>query len=156
MPSLGPRGEGWVLGQIALVGCWLVVPRYERRWPVALSAAAFLGGVLLAAYGACWLRAGLRALGSSLSPFPRPKAAAVLVTDGVYRRIRHPIYTGVVLLLIGLGMITGNLARIALGGLSLLYFNRKAALEERWLAERFPAYAEYRHQVRWRLLPGLW
>jgi protein-S-isoprenylcysteine O-methyltransferase Ste14 len=80
----------------------------------------------------------------------------MLVIHGVYGQVRHPIYAGVILLLIGLGMLNGNLARIAVGGLSLLFFDRKAALEERWLAERFPAYADYRREVRWRVLPGLW
>jgi protein-S-isoprenylcysteine O-methyltransferase Ste14 len=117
---------------------------------------AGIGGVLLAIQGGRFLSGGFRTLGSSLTPFPRPKAEAILVTGGVYRQVRHPIYTGVVFLLTGLGMLSGNLARIAVGGLSLIFFDRKAALEERWLTERFPAYADYRHEVPWRLLPGLW
>lgn len=66
--------------------------------------------------------------------------------------IRGPLAT---FLLIGFGMLSGNLARVVLAIAGLVFFDRKAALEEKLLAERFPAYASYQQRVRWRLLPGL-
>ena len=78
-----------------------------------------------------------------------------MVTRGVYGWVRHPIYAGITLLMLGLGILSGNLGRIAVSIVSFVFFDRKAALEEAWLTERFAEYGTYRQQVRWRLLPGL-
>ena len=87
--------------------------------------------------------------------YPRPKGEAPLVTRGAYARVRHPIYTGVTLLWLGLGLVSGNLARVALALVALVFFDRKAAREEQWLAEQFPDYEDYRQRVPWRLIPGI-
>jgi protein-S-isoprenylcysteine O-methyltransferase Ste14 len=155
MPELGPRGEGWVIGQVVLVALWLFAPRFESRWPHPLSGIARLLGLVLAALGAGYFGNGLLCLGSSLTPYPRPKPEAVLVTGGVYRQVRHPIYAGITLLLLGLGMMSGNLARVVLAAAGLFFFDRKGTLEERWLEERFPDYPAYRERVPARLLPGI-
>jgi protein-S-isoprenylcysteine O-methyltransferase Ste14 len=60
-----------------------------------------------------------------------------LVTTGPYRLIRHPIYTGVVLGVIGTALAT-SLYGLIVAGLTLAYFSYSARSEERYLAERFP------------------
>jgi len=155
MPELGPRGEGWVIGQVVLVVLWLFAPRFERRWPQPLLVVARLANLVLAALGARYFGNGLLCLGGSLTPYPRPKHEALLVTRGVYSQVRHPIYAGITFLLLGIGMMSGNLARVILAAIGLLFFDRKATLEEKWLEERFPAYPAYRERVRARLLPGI-
>jgi protein-S-isoprenylcysteine O-methyltransferase Ste14 len=102
------------------------------------------------------MASGVQALGGSLTPFPRPKAQGVLVTQGAYRWVRHPIYTGLVLLLLGGGGLTGHGGRLGVAVGSLLFFSRKAVVEEGWLGSQFPDYAAYRQQVPARLVPGLW
>lgn len=103
---------------------------------VALAATAVLAGVGLA--GA----AGLR-LGPALTPLPIPKNGADLVTSGLYRWVRHPIYTGVLLAAVGLVIWGASLAHII--GLLALYavLFAKSVGEEKMLAQRHEGYAEY-------------
>ena len=107
-------------------------------------------GVLLLALGAAMLVWGARSLGRSLTPGVEPLPDAPLVTSGAYAHVRHPIYTGAVLVLAGYTLAWSNwtLALVA-GGVSLLYFNAKAQAEESWLLDRFPEYRAYiRHVPR--------
>src|SRR5690606_25181410 len=58
-------------------------------------------GVLLVLAGRARAGAGLGALGSALTPYPRPRDGAGLVKRGVYRYVRHPVYSGIVLAAFG-------------------------------------------------------
>ncbi len=95
-----------------------------------------------------------RTLGSSLTPYPRPRRDGELVTGGPYRLARHPIYGGGLLLFLGYGLLASvpaTAGALVLGGL----WWAKSGVEERHLAARFDGYAEYRRRVRGRLLPLL-
>lgn len=85
---------------------------------------------------------------------PTPKASAILVTSGPYRWIRHPMYTSLLLAAGALAWtsspVMGWLAWSALASVLLL----KSTIEERWLRERYPAYAAYCH-VSKRFVPWL-
>ena len=113
-----------------------------------------LSGLIVVTAGAAWFALGLRALGWNLTVFPRPKPQGVLVEHGAYRYARHPIYGGGLLMFVGFGMISSVPALAATALLAYIWI-RKSQEEERLLAERFPAYAEYRERVRGRFLPWL-
>ena len=82
-------------------------------------------------------------------------AAAALEISGPYRWVRHPIYLGWVLMVFGAPAMTTG--RLLFAGVSTLYLVVAIPLEERSLTVEFgPAYTAYQHQVRWRLVPGLW
>jgi protein-S-isoprenylcysteine O-methyltransferase Ste14 len=79
-----------------------------------------------------------------------------LVRSGPYAFARHPIYTGILLALVGSVMV--NATSQALLGLALATFGfvLKLRQEERFLTERFgEAYRDYRARVR-ALVPGVW
>lgn len=148
------RGEGWVVAQGALLLAYLVVPSLGVwPWPVRLLAS--LVGVPLLVVGAVFVGYGLTGLGRSLSPFPKPKEDGNLVTDGIYGCVRHPIYGGLVMAAVGFALITGSIGRLLLAALLLGFFAAKSDVEERWLRERYPDYADYQARVR-RMLPGIW
>jgi protein-S-isoprenylcysteine O-methyltransferase Ste14 len=87
-------------------------------------------------------------LGRSLTPGTEPLAGAPLVTTGAYAHSRHPIYTGIVLVLAGYTLAWSNWTlALLLGLLALGYFDGKAKVEERWLLERHPLYEAYMRQV---------
>ena len=158
LPALGPRGEGWVVAQVVLfaiiaiaglrdlVGHGSVTP-----WGPTVSVAGIIaivvgGGV---AVRAIWdLRSGL-------SPFPRPIAGAPLVESGAYRRIRHPIYSGLILAAIGWGLVAGSILAIAVAGLLMLLFAGKAHREEAWLVGIHPEYRAYQERTK-RLIPWIY
>jgi protein-S-isoprenylcysteine O-methyltransferase Ste14 len=79
-----------------------------------------------------------------------------VITDGAYAVVRHPMYSGLLLIMAGLalwlGSIAGVLASIVPAGILAL----RIRLEERVLRAAFVAYVAYAARVRWRLVPGFW
>jgi protein-S-isoprenylcysteine O-methyltransferase Ste14 len=83
---------------------------------------------------------------------PEPRRDATLVTSGIYRWFRHPIYTAIVAIVIGLFLRRPTIlvGVSAAGVIGFLYV--KVRFEERLLLERYPEYAGYRTRT-WGLFP---
>jgi len=152
MPGSSPsgKGAGWVAAQFALIAAVLALGAVPPRWPGWVQ---LLGVPLLLAGGAAAVWAA-RTLGSSLTPFPRPRPEGELVETGPYRLVRHPIYGAGVLFFLGYGLWASVPATAGVAVLALLWW-LKAGVEERHLTARFAGYEDYRRRVRRRLLPFL-
>jgi protein-S-isoprenylcysteine O-methyltransferase Ste14 len=86
---------------------------------------------------------GLIHLGRAATPLPLPVPGGSLRSQGLYRYVRHPIYTGVMALAIGSAIPSGNVW-IAVSALALVgWFAVKARWEERHLAATYPGYEDY-------------
>jgi len=111
-------------------------------------------GVALVVLGAGIAFAAGAGLGRTLTPSPIPRDDGVLVTGGVYAVVRHPIYSGLLIIGAGLVVIGASALHVAawLGLLSV--FMLKSRLEERMLAGRYSSYAAYAARVG-RLVPGV-
>ena len=94
-------------------------------------------------------------LGRSLTPFPKPVDTGALVARGPYRIVRHPIYSAVIVGMIGIALRGGDGIALALAIGLVPFFNAKSTFEERHLLAHYPAYEEYQHRVPRRLIPGL-
>lgn len=79
-----------------------------------------------------------------------------VVTGGPYRYVRHPMYLGIILLFAGIPLALGSLWGLIPGGLIVLLFVIRTALEDRMLRRELTGYIEYAAKVRSRLLPGVW
>ena len=99
--KLGSRGEGWLLSVVLASGL-LVCP------PVNLVGLIGAFGWLLAAAGAIFVAYAVLALGRNNFPLPYPRKNAEFVKKGIYAHVRHPQYSGVLLLCLGLSAITRN------------------------------------------------
>lgn len=153
LPSLGPRGEGWFIGQILLILAVVLAPmgapQAEIAAPVYWTGIALIfGGLLLAVVG-------VLALGPSLTVFPRPSPRAELVETGPYRVIRHPIYAGLLLLAFGAALARASLVGLGVALVFAVFLDLKARREEALLSARFPGYAAYRTRTA-RFIPGLY
>jgi len=155
LPSLGRRGEGWVIAQFVLGAAILVLGIVGFAWPDGVSRALTFVGVLVGAFGMVLLAQGFGALGSSLTPFPRPLENAALREGGVYGRVRHPIYGGVLLLALGWSLALSPLA-LAATVLLWVLLELKSRHEESMLLARYPEYRTYRERVRRRFVPGVY
>jgi protein-S-isoprenylcysteine O-methyltransferase Ste14 len=110
-------------------------------------------GVIVAALGAAILIWGVRSLGRNLTPEVEPLPDSQLVISGAYAHVRHPIYTGAVLMLSGYTLAWSNWTlALIMGGISLLYFDAKALAEENRLLQRHPSYRSYMRHVQRRIL----
>jgi protein-S-isoprenylcysteine O-methyltransferase Ste14 len=94
-------------------------------------------------------------LGKNLTPLPRPKENAVLIQDGLYRFVRHPIYFGVIMLCLGWGLIQQSTLVWLYVVIIAVFFDIKSRKEEQWLIERFSAYVDYQGRVR-KLIPWIY
>lgn len=98
---------------------------------------------------------GFRDLGTNLSPWPRPHATNRLVTHGVYRHLRHPLYLSLIILAAGWAVWRQSWAALLATAALVFVLRRKAAHEELLLRERHPHYADYTRTTgfflpRWR------
>ena len=136
------RTTGWafVAAQTVLLVGLVVMPSADHvpvpDWLRTSMDILFWVGVVLAVV------AGLT-LGRSLTATPVPTDAATLRTTGPYGYVRHPIYSGVVLIVIALAVRSGNIAGLVLGVVTIAFFHVKAGWEEDRLRERFDGYDAY-------------
>ncbi|MEO6207338.1 MAG: isoprenylcysteine carboxylmethyltransferase family protein [Candidatus Limnocylindrales bacterium] len=153
LPSLGPRGEGWVVIQVvflAAIGAagWWLAP----DWSGPMRVGATFAGIMALLGGAILVVKGLVDLGGALTPLPHPRDDAELVETGVYALARHPIYGGLILGAVGWSLVRASLAGIVVSALLLVFFTLKSSREEAWLIEQFPGYSAYRTRTR-RFIP---
>jgi protein-S-isoprenylcysteine O-methyltransferase Ste14 len=152
VPTLGARGGGWVALQFALLLAVLVVGLLAPGWPDAARWWLKGAGVLLVFAGALVIVQAARALGSGLTPFPKPSEAGTLVEDGPYGVVRHPVYSGGILFAAGISLALSPWALVPTGLLAVVWA-LKARVEERFLLERYRGYAGYSSRARYRLVP---
>lgn len=114
-----------------------------------------LAGAALFALGVALYRIGGGQLGESRSPFVLPKAGAPLVTAGLYRWIRHPMYLGHALIALGAPLTLGVrwTAWLAVPALAVLLY--RVGQEDAALRERYPDYAAYAASTK-RLVPFIY
>jgi len=106
-----------------------------------------VGGLLLIAIS-------LFHLGSNITPFPTPVNHSTLITHGIYKIIRHPIYTGILFITLGIAFYTASYPRLAVTALLFILFHYKSRYEEQMLIEKFPGYVDYKLNTG-RFLPKL-
>jgi protein-S-isoprenylcysteine O-methyltransferase Ste14 len=83
-------------------------------------------------------------------------AGQTVVTTGPYAVVRHPMYSGALLIFLGtplaLGSWWGLVPSVPMTG-TIVW---RLLDEERYLDRNLPGYREYRQSLRWRLVPWVW
>lgn len=153
--SFSDRGGWWVLAQVPVLLLALALPRWTAGGPFDLHTLPTLAGMVLTTLGFGLTLMGLFSLGDTLTPFPRPLERGVLHHQGIYGYMRHPIYSGLIVAAFGWTLCWISLPGLASAALTLLFFDRKAAREERWLHQQYPDYGAYALRVK-RFLPGIY
>jgi len=141
-PPAGPNRTlvawSFVVVQVLLMAAIVITPRGDD-WsdPWWLDGAA-TGTLVLGLALGLW---AVVCLGRGLTPSPVP-----------YRWARHPIYTAVILIVVGVAARSGSIVVLAETAALVVLFNLKARWEEHRLTEIFPGYPRYR-DVTSRFLP---
>lgn len=141
-----------VAGQFLLFGAVGIGVITTGTIPSDVDLRVILGGVSIVA-GAALALWSAQLLGSGMTASPVPAPQARMVESGPYSVIRHPIYTGVCLTMIGLAVLFGSWLAGAMAFALVPYLWFKSGYEERQLRLRFPGYRAYRREVPWRLIP---
>jgi protein-S-isoprenylcysteine O-methyltransferase Ste14 len=133
---------GWlfVAVQVVLLVALVLVPTGDA-WP--MPGWLRLGSSALVVIGLALVVVAGLGLGPALTPTPVPNGRGGLRTGGLYRFVRHPIYAGVLTIVVGLTLGTRQWLGLALGLVTLGFFNVKARWEEARLAEAYPGYRAY-------------
>jgi len=158
----GPVAEARPVQKAVMAGLYLslalmcVVSGFDRRfgWSSVPAALCLLGDVLVAAGLAVVVLVAVQ--NSYASTTVQVEAGQQVVSTGLYGLIRHPMYTGNVIMLLGLPLALGSywaLILIVPGVIALAWRIRD---EEKLLRDELPGYREYTTTVRHRLLPGVW
>lgn len=131
---------GFVAVQFALILLIVVLPAGDS-WsaPDWLTTAARALGLI----GLAVLVIGLVNLGRSLTALPTPVEHGELRTGGLYRLVRHPIYSGIIALAIGSTVPSGSPAKLAATVALIGWFMAKARWEELHLRRRYPGYDDF-------------
>jgi protein-S-isoprenylcysteine O-methyltransferase Ste14 len=83
-------------------------------------------------------------LNKNLSPFPSPKENSELITTGLFSKIRHPIYSGILLLAFSFALYQYSGFKILISFFLLILFYFKTGYEEKQLCLKFPEYQHYK------------
>ena len=136
---LAHRGPDWLTMRI-VPGGWV------RYWIA-------VGLLVVGMAFAIWARA---ILGGNWSGTVTVKEGHELVERGPYRRIRHPIYTGLLLAVLGTALAGGRLYGLLAFVIALLALIRKLRVEERFMGQEFgERYADYRRRSH-ALIPWIY
>ena len=146
-------GRNWVGAQLVLIFFIAVAIGIDGSLPDSGLGVIRIGGGLLLVLGISTVSLAARALGQSLTAMPEPIPGAAMVDSGVYSRARHPIYGGVILVLLGASLLLASAWAAWLSVGLFGFFWAKSTYEERMLRVAHPGYRAYRHRVRRRMIP---
>ncbi len=153
-PSKGFHGRGgwWVVAQVLMI---LAVALALGAGGPSLPGGnvVSLAGIAVIVAGVVESALGLLQLGERLTPFPEPLDGGGMVHGGVYAAVRHPIYGGIVVAMVGAALFQLSAVGLGAGVIAGVFFWWKASREEARLLRRFPQYADYRARTRARLVP---
>jgi protein-S-isoprenylcysteine O-methyltransferase Ste14 len=103
--------------------------------------------LVLSALGCLVILIALLQLNTNLSPFPKPKKNANLVTGGIFKYIRHPIYSGIIIFLFFLSLYFASGFKIGILVFLMILFWFKSEYEEEQLCLQYSNYRDYRQDT---------
>ncbi len=158
-----PDRKAWDKALIQLIGvlffAWLVVMPLDAvrfHWsqmPVWLQMAGAI--VLLGSFYLFYLTFRENPYLSPAVRVQRDRGQTV-VSSGPYHYVRHPLYSGFVLFVLGTAFLLGSWSGLLVGLVLMLMAARRAVLEERMLREELHGYDVYMAQVKSRFIPHVW
>ncbi|HRG18453.1 MAG TPA: isoprenylcysteine carboxylmethyltransferase family protein [Flavobacterium lutivivi] len=129
--------------QFVLFGCYAI----DFDWSLGFSLFFKFIGLTFSIIGLIISLLAVLQLNKNLSPFPTPKEDAILLENGLYKFVRHPIYSGLLLLFYGYGIYIDSIYKLLISSLLLVLFYFKTNYEERLLEIKFQDYSLYKKKV---------
>jgi len=122
---------------------WEFIPKKQI---IQVSPLSYLVGFFIIIIALIILSVAIKDLGRNLSPFPRPINNSNLVTTGIYRFMRHPMYYSLIFISIGVFIIKLSIYYLFLTISLALIIKFKIALEEKYLMNKFKNYLLYKNE----------
>ena len=125
---------------------WEFIPQKQI---IQVSTLSYLVGSLIIIIAFIILLVAIKDLGRNLSPFPRPINNGNLVTKGIYRFTRHPMYYSLISISFGVFITKLSIYYLFLSISLFLIIKFKIALEEQYLNNKFKNYLLYKKKVKY-------
>jgi len=109
----------------------------------------YFSGFLIIIIAFIILLVAIKDLGINLSPFPRPINNSNLVTKGIYRFTRHPMYYSLIFISFGVFITKLSFYYLFLSTSLGLIIKFKITLEEQYLKNKFQNYLFYKNEVKY-------
>jgi len=116
---------------------------------IPVSSISYLIGISIIIIALMVMLVAIKELGRSLSPFPRPINNSNLVTTGIYRFTRHPMYYSLIFISFGIFIIELSTYYLFLLISLALIIKFKIVLEEQYLNNKFKNYLIYKNKVKY-------
>ena len=158
----GPTAETRMVQKGVMGGLWLslatmlVVSALDHRfgWSRVPAAICLVGDVLVAVGLSVMMLVVIQ--NSYAAATIRVEAGQMLVSTGLYGLVRHPMYTGNVIMMVGLPLALGSYWGLVFVVPGLIVLALRIRDEEKLLQEELDGYREYTQKVRYRLVPCMW
>ncbi|BBY06287.1 methyltransferase family protein [Mycobacterium noviomagense] len=158
----GPKAETRTAQKVAMAALWLslaamfVVSALDHRfgWSPVPTAISLVGDVLVAVGLGVAMLVVLQ--NSHAAATVQVESGQKLVSTGLYGLVRHPMYAGNVIMMVGIPLALDSYWGLVfvVPGVSGLAFRIRD--EEKLLKDDLAGYREYAQEVRYRLVPGIW
>ena len=125
---------------------WEFIPQKQI---IQVSPLSYSVGFFIIIIALIILLVAIKDLGRNLSPFPRPTNNSNLVTTGIYRFTRHPMYYSLILISFGIFILKLCIYYLCLSISLALIIKFKIALEDQYLNNKFKNYFLYKNEVKY-------
>ena len=125
---------------------WEFIPEKQI---IQVTPFSYFVGFLIIIIAFIILLVAIKDLGRNLSPFPRPINNSNLVTRGIYRFTRHPMYYSLIFISFGVFITKLSIYYLFLSTGLILIIKFKIALEEQYLKNKFKNYLLYKNEVKY-------
>jgi protein-S-isoprenylcysteine O-methyltransferase Ste14 len=125
---------------------WEFIPEKQL---IKVTPFSYFVGFLIMIIAFITLLVAMKDLGRNLSPFPRPIINSNLVTKGIYRFTRHPMYYSLIFISFGIFITKLSIYYLFLSTSLILIIKFKIALEEEYLKNKFKNYLFYKNEVKY-------
>ena len=125
---------------------WELLPKKQI---IQVTPISYFMGILIIIIAFIIMLVAIKDLGRNLSPFPRPIKNSNLVTSGIYRFTRHPMYYSLISISFGFFITKLSIYYLFLLINLALIIKLKIALEEKYLNSKFKNYLLYKTEVKY-------
>jgi protein-S-isoprenylcysteine O-methyltransferase Ste14 len=158
----GPTAETRTVQKVLIAGLYLslaamiVVSALDHRfgWSTVPTAISLVGDVLVAAGLVVQMLVVIQ--NSHAAATVRVESGQTLVSAGLYGLVRHPMYAGNVILMVGIPLALGSYWGLVFVMPGLIVLALRIRDEEKLLHEELDGYRDYTQKVRYRLVPYMW
>jgi len=125
---------------------WEFIPEKQI---IQVTPFSYFVGFLIIIIAFIILLVAIKDLGRNLSPFPRPINNSNLVTKGIYRFTRHPMYYSLIFISFGVFITKLSIYYLFLSTSLVLIIKFKIALDDQYLNNKFKNYLFYKNEVKY-------